>query len=106
MKKIVCYMPAIIFIIFYGLIIISTGLSISPFVYAWIALFLISGVLLSKGEFRSGLLGMLPGIHLMYMSTKDTGQMLPIELPLGIIVVTFYLLCSGFIFYKKKKSKK
>jgi len=49
--------------------------------------------------------GVLPGIHMMYMSTKDTGQVINIELPLGIIVVTFYLLCCSFVFYTMRKRK-
>lgn len=49
---------------------------------------------------------MLPGIHFIYMSTQDTGQILPIELPTGIIVIIFYLLCSGVVFCNIKKSAK
>ncbi len=105
MKKIVYFIPAIIFTLFYGFIIIGAGLSVSPIIYAWIALFIASGVLLSKGRFWGGFLGLLPGIHLIYMSTKDTGQIFPIELPLGIIVTTFYILCCGFVFYKRKSAK-
>lgn len=105
MKKIVFFIPPIIFGIFYGGIIIGTSPSVvSPIIYPWIGLFVISGLLLSKGLFWGGLPGMLPGIHLMYMSTKDTGQIINIELPMGIIVASFYLLCCGFVFLKSKKT--
>lgn len=103
MKKIVFYLPVILFTSFYGWIMIGTSLSFSPTVYVWITLFLISGILLSKGKAWGGFLGVLPGIHLMYMSTKYTGQPINIELPLSIIVTTFYLLCCGVVFYKKMK---
>lgn len=36
MKKIVFFVPAIIYALFYGFIIIGVGLSISSLVYAWI----------------------------------------------------------------------
>lgn len=101
--KIVFYILAILFTAFYALVMLN-GLSIMlSIVITWIALFIISGVLLSKGQFWGGFLGVLPGIHLMYMSTKDTGQVINIELPLGVIVTIFYILCCIFVFYKKKK---
>ena len=101
MGKIVFYTPAILFTAFYGLIMLS-GLSIMlSIAITWIALFIISGVLLSEGKFWGGFLGVLPGIHMMYMSTKDTGQIINIEFPLGVIVATFYMLCCSFVFYKK-----
>lgn len=106
MKKIVFFVPAIIFTLFYGFIMIGVGLSISTMVYVWICLFLISGILLSKGIFGGGLIGMLPGIHFIFMSTQDTGQVLPVERLTGIIIIAFYLICSCVIFYRKILSKK
>lgn len=70
MKKIVFFVPAIIFTLFYGFIMIGVGLSISTMVYVWICLFLISGILLSKGIFGGGLIGMLPGIHFIFRVPK------------------------------------
>ncbi len=102
MKKIVFFIPTILFTLLYGLIIMGTGLSVSPIVYVWIILFLISDMLLAKRLFWGGFFGMLPGIHFIYRSTQDTGQVLPIEWPAGIIVITFYLLCSSVVFYKEK----
>ena len=106
MKKIVFFIPAILFTLLDGLIIMGTKLSVLPIVYVWIVLFLISGMLLAKRKFWGGFFGMLPGIHFIYMSTQDTGQILPIELPMGIIVIIFYLLCSGVVFFNIKKSAK
>ncbi|MGL5254041.1 MAG: DUF4362 domain-containing protein, partial [Brevinema sp.] len=45
--------------------------------------------------------GVLPTIHLIYMSTQETGQVVNIELPLGIIVLLFYVLCGCFV-YKRR----
>lgn len=104
MNKTIFYIPAILFIILYGWLVIIAAGAISPIVFAWIALFLVGGVLLGRGKFWGGFLGMLPGIYLIYMSTKDTGQVINIELPLGIIVVIFYVFCSSFVFWKEKKT--
>ena len=104
--KIVFYIPAILFTIFYGLAAMSLGISsISPVVIVWIALFLAAGVLLSKSRFWGALSGILPGFHLIYMSTKDTGQVMDIEFPLGVFILIFYVLCSGFFVFKRKDNK-
>lgn len=105
MKKFIFHLPTILFTILYGWLVMIAAGAISPIIFAWIALFLIGGILLSKGKFLGGLLGMLPGIHLIYMSTKDTGQVINIELPSGIIILIFYILCSGYVFYKEKKTR-
>jgi hypothetical protein len=97
MKKIVFYIPVILFAVI--LAVMSRMGSISPVAFVWIALFLGCGFLLSKGKFWGGILGILPGIHWIYMGTKHSGQMIN-ELPLGIIILIFYILCSGFVFYK------
>lgn len=106
MKKVVYFIPALIFAIFYGLVIIITGLHISPAVYVWIVAFTISGILLSKNIFLGGCFGILPGVHLIYMSTQDTGQILPIEMPIGIMVAVFYILCCVLVFRRTKKATK
>ena len=66
-------------------------------------MFLVSGFLLSKGKPWGGISGMIPGINMIYMSTKYTGQSVDIELPMGIIILIFHVICSGFVYYKKKK---
>ena len=104
MNKTVYYIPAILFTIIYGSLAFSIGFSsISPIVFAWIALFFLGGLLLGKDKFWGGILGTFPGFHLIYMSTKDTGQVIDIELPMGIIILIFYVVCSGFVFYKERK---
>lgn len=106
MKKTVFYIPAILFAVFYGWGAITFGIgSVSLIFFVWIALFLMCGFLLSKDKFWGGILGILPGIHLIYMSTKYTGQVINIELPSGIVILIFYIICSGYILYKKKKTR-
>jgi len=103
MNKIVFYIPAILFTIVYGWLAIFFRIgSISPIIFVWIALFLVSGFLLNKDKFWGGILGMLPGIHFIYASTKYTGQAIN-ERPIGIVVMIFYMLCSGYVFSKGNK---
>lgn len=102
-RKSVYFIPTIIFSVFYGLVVIGGGISIISSVAAvWLILFLISGILLSKNIFWGSLLGALPAIHMIYMGTQDTGQIIN-EIPIGIIVFVFYIICGGFIFFKSKK---
>lgn len=102
MKKIIFYIPAIIFTIFYGMIAISNIGAISPIVIVWLVLFCVSGFILNKNVFWGGLLGTLPAIHLIYMGTQETGQIIS-EMPTGIVVLIFYIICGGFAFYKNRK---
>ena len=105
--KTIVFLPAIIFTAFYSLVLIGLGFSsVWPIVYVWIGLFIISGFLLSKGLFWGGFFGVLPGIYMMYMSTINTGQIIDIELPIGVIIAIFYLSCCGVTFYQKRKTAK
>jgi hypothetical protein len=102
--KSVFYIPAILFTMLYGMVAMSLGISsISPIALMWIGLFSIAGVLLCKDKFWGGAFGLIPGINLIYMSTKDTGQVMDIEKPMGVAVLIFYVLCSGFVFFKRTK---
>lgn len=102
-KKVIYYIPAIIFSVLLGLIAISGSISIiSSVAVVWLVLFLTSGILLSKNMFWGSLLGALPAIHMIYMGTQETGQIIN-EMPIGIIVLIFYIICAGFVFYKSRK---
>ena len=103
-KKIIFFIPAIIFTTLYGFVAIDRIGSISPVVAVWLVLFLSSGILLSKDIFWGGLLGSLPGIHLIYMGNQETGQLIN-ETPIGILVLIFYIVCSRYIYYKLKNIK-
>jgi uncharacterized membrane protein (UPF0136 family) len=104
MKKIRFYIPAIIFAVFYGMIAISDIGAISPIVFIWLALFFISGYILHKNIYWGSIFGTLPAIHLIYMGTQETGQIIN-EMPIGIVVLIFYIIC-GYIVYKNYKSSK
>ena len=104
-KQFVYFLPFIIIIIAYmGAVIMGLGM-ISVKEVMWIALFFISGFLLSKEKVWGCLFGMIPGIVFVWMSTKDTGQVINIELPLGMIIIGFYVGC-GIGIYRKSCLKK
>lgn len=104
-KQFLYFLPFIIFIVAYmGAVIMGLGM-ISVKEVMWIALFLISGFLLSKEKVWGCLFGMIPGIVFVWMSTKDTGQVINIELPLGIAIIGFFVGC-GIGIYRKNGLKK
>ena len=104
-KKFLYFLPFIIIIVAYmGAVIMGLGM-ISVKEVIWIALFLISGFLLSKEKVWGCLFGMIPGIVFVWMSTNDTGQVINIELPLGIAIIGFFVGC-GIGIYRKSCLKK
>ena len=104
MKKIIFYLPAILFGIFYGVIAISNIGTISTIVVVWLALFFVSGFILNKNVFWGSLLGTLPAIHLIYMGTQETGQIVN-EIPIGIVILIFYIICGYFVYGNNYKGK-
>ncbi|KPU42261.1 hypothetical protein OXPF_40460 [Oxobacter pfennigii] len=102
MKKLLFYIPAIMFILFYGIVALSGFSVISPVVAIWLLLWFISGFLLNKNYFWGSLLGTLPAIHLVYMGTQETGQIIS-EASIGIVVLIFYLICGYWIYRKNIK---
>lgn len=103
MKKVIFYIPSIIFAILYVMIAISNIGAISPIVIAWLVLLFISGFILNKNLFWGSLLGILPAIHLIYMGTQETGQIIN-EMPIGIIIFIYYIICGLFVYRNNKKS--
>lgn len=101
MKKYIGYIPAILFTAFY-LLVGFTGASFAlSMVLIWIACFWISAFLLHKGLFWGGVFGLFPALHMIYMGTQYTGQVINIEIPLGFILLIFYVL-FGLYLWKKR----
>lgn len=103
MKKILFFIPAIIFTIFYGWVALDGVGAINPIVIVWLLLFWIAGVLLSKAMFWGGLFGVIPALYLIYMGTQETGQIIN-ETPIGVVVLLYYAVCIYYV-YKKNLSK-
>lgn len=102
MRKLLFYIPAILFTLIFGVLTSFLGLgATSPVVLIWLALWFISGFILNKGYFWGSLFGILPAIHLIYMGAQETGQIIS-ETPAGIVILSFYVIC-GYLVYRKKK---
>ena len=99
-KQILYFIPFILSVIIYiGATFMGLGL-ISVKEIIWLVLFLTSGFLLSMGKFWGSIFGLIPALTFVYMSTQEAGQVINIELPLGIGIAIYYIVCS-FIVYKK-----
>ena len=98
-KIIIYFFPFILGCLLYGFLVCISGLnSINYFV--WISLFMlfIAGVLLINKKTFGSFLGMLVGILLIYMGTKETGQILK-ETLIGIIMCIHYIICFFNCYY-------
>ena len=101
MRKYIGYIPAILFTGFYLLVGLTGASMVMSMILIWLACFWISAFLLHKGLFWGGIFGLVPGLHMIYMGTQYTGQIINIEIPLGIVVLLFYVI-FGFYLWKKK----
>ncbi len=100
MRKYIGYIPAVLFTGFY-LFMGMTGASLTmSMILVWLACFWISAFFLHKGLFWGGIFGLFPGVYMIYLSTQHTGQVINIEMPLGIILILFYGI-YGFYLWKK-----
>lgn len=103
MKKILFYVPAIFYTV--GIIALNIILkTFSPIWYIWAVLLWLGGFLLNKRKSLGCILGLLPAVHLMHMSTQYTGQVINIELPLGL-VTAIYILACGYVVWKKNRKE-
>ena len=66
------------------------------------AMMFVSAVIMSKNRWWGCLFGVSVGIKLIQMSMTDTGQVIDIERPVGIILCLFYTVC-GILVYRKSK---
>ena len=99
MKKVLFHLPAVV----YTIAVIALNIilkAFSPLWYAWVVLLWLGSFLLSKGKAWGSLFGLLPAIHLLYMSTQSTGQVLNIEMPLGIITALYVVACVFWVWKK------
>lgn len=97
------YLPAAVYTL--AALALSIVLQTSaPLWYAWAALLWVGGFLLHKRKIWGILFGLLPALHLLYMSTQYTGQVINIEMPLGIATALYVLGC-GYRVRKQEANK-
>ena len=103
MKRILYFIPAILALLVYLVLACTSGFgAINPYVWVCISLMFISAIVLVNKKWYGCFAGLVVGMVLIYMSTQYTGQVIDIEMPLGIVLCAFYLVCG--IVVKKKYS--
>ena len=96
MKKVIYFTPAIFGLMFYSLLTVYSGFgAIHPAVCLCIAMLFVSAVLMSKKKWYGCIPGILVGVILIRMSFQSTGQVIDIEMPLGIVLILFYILSGN-----------
>lgn len=100
MKKAFLFLPAAV----YTIAAITLNICLDAFSslwYTWAALLWLGGFLLNSGRGWGGLFGLIPAVHLLYMSTQSTGQVINIEQPLGIVTAV-YVMASVVAVWKNR----
>ena len=101
MKKTLYFLPAVLgSVIYIFLGIVSSFATINPFVWLSLILLFISGLLMNKNKWWGCIFGILIGVLLIYMGSRETGQIIK-ETPFGIIMCIYYIVCA-LVSNKKK----
>ena len=96
MKKVFYFVPAIFGLVFYSLLAAFSGFgAIHAAVWICIAMLFVSAVLLTKQKWFGSIPGILVGVIVIWMSFQSTGQVIDIEMPLGIVLILFYILSGN-----------
>ena len=94
MKKVLYFLPVLFGTILYLFLGVASSFgSINPFVWIALVMLLISGILMDKNKWWGCVPGILIGILLIYMGTKETGQIIK-ETPFGIAICIYYIMCA------------
>lgn len=101
MKKILYFLPFVLgFILYIFLGIVSSFGTINPFVWVALLLLLVAGLLMSRNKWWGCIFGILIGILLIYMGSRETGQIIK-ETLFGIVICIYYIVCA-LVSYKRK----
>lgn len=97
--KFLGYLPAAVFTIFYG---VFQFFGVSRIVYPLLLCMWGAALLIHKGIGVGSLLGLVPAISFIYMGTRENGQVIDIEIPIGIFLALFYVIV-GLAIYKLRR---
>ncbi len=100
MKKMIYFIPAIPFTLFFIYFSIGTSLDVTS--VAWIIdiLFILSGIFLWRNKWWGCIFGIVSGVILIYMGFQETGQIFK-EYILGIPPIIFYIMCGYYVLKHK-----
>ena len=103
MKKFLYIMPAVLICMLYGLLAALAGgvAGFQPIAYVYILCPLLAGIQLRRDKWWGCLFGIAMGAVLLYMGSQAAGQVINIELPLGLTFVIYYTI-MGIVCYKKR----
>ncbi|MBQ7888775.1 MAG: hypothetical protein IJ356_03355 [Erysipelotrichaceae bacterium] len=104
MFKLFVYLPATMFALLYGaIILLGGGSQLSSAAYCLVFLTFLGSGLLAKRQILGALFGILAGIILIVMGMGETGQIIK-ETPFGIALILTYALSALYLIPKKKKT--
>ena len=105
MKKILYFLPAIVFGLVYLLLIVENAGSIEPHGWFVLALMIVSGILLAKNKWWAAIPGVCIGIFFIYSGLTNEYMILP-EWQTGIALVLYNIGCGVFAASNKKENMK
>ncbi len=99
MKKVLYFLPAIIFLIFYVFAFIIADLE--PIAYVFCALLILAGAVLSSDKWWGSIVGILVGVWLAVLDITTTGAVIR-QWPIGFAVAVYFIVC-GYLSFRKNK---
>ena len=105
MKKILYFLPAIVFGLVYLLLTFEGQGPILWYGWLFLALMIVSGILLAKNKWWAAIPGVCIGIFFIYSGLTNEYMILP-EWQVGIALVLYNIGCGVFAASNKKENSK
>ena len=102
MKKVFYFLPAIVFGLVYLLLTFEGQGPILWYGWLFLALMIMSGILLAKNKWWASIPGVCIGIFFIYSGMTNEYMILP-EWQVGIALVLYYIVCGVFAASNKNK---
>lgn len=99
MKKVLCFLPAAVVLMVYGIVAVSIRDWMEGVPLIWVAVLIFAGFLLAKGRGWGALPGAALGVWCMGQQSNIFDGFWP-----GLFIVLFYLLCGAMAYTGKHRS--
>ena len=104
MRKHLFFLPVVLWTLL-ALFLESSGVKASLMVWLlWLALLMFGGMLLQKRNLFGGLLGMVPGLHMIYVGVFQAQHAFIAEKTIGVLLVTFFLISTITLYLQQRKA--
>ena len=100
MKKLLCFIPAIIFTSLYGSVLLA-GFELELIAYVFWGLLLISGLILCFKKWWGIVTGVIMGMWLILLDLSAEGPQIISQWPIGLVIILYYLAFAFFSFRKR-----